>query len=148
MTFIRNLEREKKLLERWRYGNTIKKAALLTNIPEGTISHYFKRYNKNPEKYKKIIENKYQDLPKADTQEAIQSNFNRRIVLDMISPLIQKGDFAKVRDFLQMFELIERYEKKHISILQNVDKIKYQQKANDIIKQIFTYIGKEDTNQK
>jgi len=63
MPFRRNIGRERTLLRHWRRGDTVKVASLLTGIPEGSISHYYARFNRNPEKYQKIANNPHNDPP-------------------------------------------------------------------------------------
>jgi hypothetical protein len=50
MTFTRNKEREKILLNCWETGKTVKVASALSGIPEGSVSHYYRRFNRDKER--------------------------------------------------------------------------------------------------
>jgi len=121
MTFKKNVERENKLLSHWRLGATVKKASLLSGVPEGSISHYYRRFNRDKKKYLKIVNGKFQEPPRTSPNKALASNLNFTQVLSDLIPMIQEKEYGKARDYLQFVLLLEEFTKKHQYILDNID---------------------------
>ena len=74
MPFRKNFKREKILLEYWKQGKTVKTSAILSGIPEGTISHYFARFNKNVDKYH-LLAKRSQSPPTTSPEEAAVASY-------------------------------------------------------------------------
>jgi hypothetical protein len=121
MTFKKNVERENKLLAHWRIGATVKKASLLSGVPEGSVSYYYRRFNRDKEKYLRIVQGKFQEPPRTNPNKALASNLNFTQVLSDLFPMIQEKEYGKARDYLQFVLLLEEFTKKHQYILDNID---------------------------
>ena len=57
MVFPKNPERESILLSHWKQGTNNRYTAQKTGIPEGTVSRYFAKFNKHPERYSRESNN-------------------------------------------------------------------------------------------
>ncbi len=134
MTFRKNLEREKILLSHWRRGNTVKRAALLTGIPQGTISHYYRRYNKHPEKYVRKNKGKYQEPPKTSPFTTAAAGLHLTNIHNGVSEFVKSGDYAGARDFLQVFLLLVEVEKVLRPQIMNADPKKWNEVVKELIR--------------
>lgn len=132
MTFRKNFDRERTLLRHWMEGETVREAAEDSGIPEGTISHYYARFNRNKEKYQREYDGEYQEPPKTDPNDAAFAALFTINIQNTLTPLIQKGDYSKARDFLQMMLLYDEFLKKRLSIMRNVDHKEYQKAVDNM----------------
>ena len=121
MPFRKNVQREDILLSHWRQGHTVKNASLLTSIPEGSISHYYARFNRNKDKYLKLTEHGYQEPPRSNPFEVAITALARTNILKNVTQCVKNGDFAQARDILQVCLLLMDLEKRLTPIIQNVD---------------------------
>jgi hypothetical protein len=119
MPFKRNIKRENILLSHWRQGDTVKVTSSLTNIPEGTISHYYARFNKNKDKYLKKTGAEFQELPRPSPFGIAAAGLTYNEVRRNTIQLIKSGDYAKARDYLQVMLLFIDFNKRFIPTLQN-----------------------------
>lgn len=133
MTFRKNVKRETELLKQWRIGETIKRTSLLTNTPEGTVSHYYRRFNKNRDKYIKLFETGDREPPKTSPIEAASASIIYGDVLKKVTEFFQKEDYTKARDYLQTIMLLQDFDKRVSLILQNVDPKKMDEVMRIII---------------
>ena len=134
MPFRKNFERENCLLSLWQQGETVKKASLLTNIPEGTISKYYARFNRDKDKYHKIAENGYQKPPKTSPFNAALLGVAYTNILKNVRQFVETGDYAKARDYLQVILLLQDVGNRLFPIMQNFD----PEKFNEVIQSLFT----------
>lgn len=134
MPFRKNVQRENILLSHWRQGHTVKTASLLTSIPEGTISHYYARFNKNKEIYRKVVDNKYQEPPRSSPFDVAVVALGLPNIVKNVTWLVKKGDFAKARDYLQILLLLMDITKRLTPIMQNVDPEKMDEVLINMIK--------------
>jgi hypothetical protein len=108
----KNPIRERVLLDNWMRRKTVRNTARETNIPEGTVSRYFSRFNRDPEKYHRqatsnqpsTTENLYYDLP-----SQLLTMFNIERVNDRHKQLMAEGKFAEAKQALEAEMLYARY---------------------------------------
>ncbi len=113
MTFKRNHEREKTILSHFRLGTTVSITAILTRIPRSTVGYYYARFNKDPEKYKKVIGGKFQEPFKSDIRAAVLIGIDWMERKAVVEPLIQNGKYVEARDYLQMVLLYNEFNEKY-----------------------------------
>jgi hypothetical protein len=108
----KNPVRERLLLDYWMRGETVRNTARGANIPEGTVSGYFARFNRDPEKYHRqatsdqssTTDNPYDDLP-----SQLLTVFNTERVNDRHKRLMDEGKFAEAKLALEAEMLCDRY---------------------------------------
>ncbi len=115
MTFRKNFKREKTLLRHWMKGDTVREAAEDSGIPEGTISHYYARFNRNKKKYQREYDGEYQEPPKADPIFVASIMRSWANVHKTVIRLTGSGEYSKARDYLQMLHLFIDLETKYRS---------------------------------
>ncbi len=121
MPFRKNVQREDILLSHWRQGHTVKTASVLTRIPEGSISHYYARFNRNKDKYLKLTEHGYQEPPRSSPFKVAITSLAKANILKNVAQCAKKGDYAQARDILQVCLLLMDFEKRLNPIIQNID---------------------------
>lgn len=121
MTFKKNVERERALLEHWRMGYKVKVASLLSGIPEGSVSHYYARFNRNKDKYHRVSEGGVQEPPKSTPFEIALTGLFITQVFNKLRGLIYAENYKKVCEYLQSILLICDFVKRFQPILQNAD---------------------------
>ena len=120
MPFKKNIERENILINYWRQGNTVKHTSLLTGIPEGTISHYFARFNKKKDKYK-IPKNGSQEPPRSSPFDFTIAYFTLERISKKVQTFFETGDYAGACDYLQAIMLLQDVRKRFLPIIKNSD---------------------------
>jgi hypothetical protein len=133
MPFRKNLEREITLLGHWRWGHTVKKASFLTGVPEGSISHYYARFNKDKDKYLRIAETKCQEPPRTSPEEAALGALGFANVSKNVMKLVTKGEFAKARDYLEVILLVQDLWKRMSPTFLNYDPSKWDEVLKNIL---------------
>jgi hypothetical protein len=113
---------------------------MLTGIPEGSISHYYARFNRDPEKYQKIEDSSYQEPPRSHPQYVAMMALGLSNTLTNATFLIQRGELAKARDYLQAILLAHDLVKRVEPTLNNVDRkdmMKVMQHLTALVKQFY-----------
>lgn len=136
MPFRKNLEREKILLRHWRQGETVKAASFRTGIPEGTISHYYARFNKNKDMFQRAFESGSQEPPRSTPFEAAAATYSWANVVSHVMELARRGEYDKARDYLQMILLVFDLGKRLHSIMFNFD----PEKRVEVMQNLFTIL--------
>jgi hypothetical protein len=136
MPFRKNVQRENILLSHWRQGRTVKTAGSLTGIPEGTISHYYARFNKNKEIYRKVVDNEYQEPPRSSPFEVAAAALALPNIVKNVTRFTERGDFAAARDYLQILLLLMDIDKRLTPIIQNVD----PKKMDEVLKNMMMLV--------
>lgn len=125
MTFKKNYEREALLLSHWNLGFTVKNTSLMTGIPEGSISHYFARFNKNPKFYREQVGT--QNPPRTSTPDLVNAAILYSNVNQMVNYYVLKEKFDKARDVLMITLLQMEFNKKMLPVIQNADPDKWDE---------------------
>ena len=133
MPFKRNIERDNLLLGHWRQGNTVKVASLLTGIPEGTISYYYARFNRNKHAYLKPSGNGYQEPPRSNPFDVAAAAFTSAEIVKTVAALLRTGDYARARDYLQAILLFLDLGRRLTPIVQNLDPKKMDEFFQNVI---------------
>ncbi|MFH0748428.1 MAG: hypothetical protein V1915_00685 [Candidatus Bathyarchaeota archaeon] len=120
MPFRKNIQRENILLNYWRIGTTVKRTSLLTDIPEGTISHYFARFNKSGDKYR-VSKPGSQEPPRSTPLQAAIAFEVYHNIQKNIRMYTQKGDYQNLYYYLSCYPLIRDLITPLRSILYNLD---------------------------
>ena len=141
MPFRKNVQRENVLLSHWQRGDTVETTSLLTGVPKGSISHYYARFNKNKEIYRKVVDNEYQEPPRSSPFEVAATVLARTNIFKNVTQCIKNGDFAQARDILQVCLLLMDLEKRLIPIIQNVD----PEKMDDVLKNMIALVKLMDS---
>ncbi len=136
MPFRKNVQRKDILLSHWRQGHTVKTASLLTRIPEGSISHYYARFNRNKDKYLKLTEHGYQEPPRSTPFEVAITSLAKTNILKNVTQCVKNGDYAQARDILQMCLLLMDFEKRLTPIIQNID----PEKMGEVLKNMMMIV--------
>ena len=92
MPFRKNVQRENVLLSHWQRGDTVETTSLLTGVPKGSISHYYARFNKNKEIYRKVVDNEYQDPPRSSPFEVAAAALSLPNIVKNVTWLVKKGE--------------------------------------------------------
>ena len=127
MPFRKNVERENALLKHWHQGDTVKIASTLTGVPEGTVSHYYARFNRKRDVYRKVSEKGNQEPPRTSPFNAATASVFLTSVQSNVNELVGKGDYAKARDYLQTILLLQDLVKRMLPIAQNLDPNKFDE---------------------
>ncbi len=138
MTFSRNVEREQNLLRHWRRGDTVKTAALLSNIPAGSVSHYYAKFNRKKEMYGRISEGKQQNPPRSTPSQVATASFILSQTINYVGKCSASGDYSKARDYLETVLLLDDLEKRYRPIIANKDPEKHDEIMNSILQLIKT----------
>jgi hypothetical protein len=121
MPFRKNVERESALLKHWLQGDTVKVASTLTSVPEGTVSHYYARFNKKRDVYRKVSENGYQEPPRTSPFDAALAAVSYNNVYSRVKELVEAGNYASARDYLQTILLLQDLAKRVLPMAGNID---------------------------
>lgn len=121
MTYKKNIEKTDRLLHFWRLGNTVSHTAIITRIPSSTVGYYFCKFNKQPDKYKKIVNGKFQEPLKKDIRSAALISIDWMERKAIVDPLIRQGKYIEARDYLQMVLLYNDFNEKYFRQISNVD---------------------------
>jgi hypothetical protein len=133
MTFKKNVPREKQILYYWRLGNTIEKTSLVTGIPAGSIGYYFKKFNKDPEKYQKVVDGEFQDAPKSSPSKIAQAMFIWSTVLKKVATMVGQGKYGEARDFLECTLLFDDLYKRLLPTLNDYDNKEFAEVVENVI---------------
>jgi hypothetical protein len=133
MPFRRNIERENKLLGLWQFGDTVKCASQLTGIPEGTVSHYYAKFNRKRDKYLKLSKEVSQEPPRSSPFDVALAAFLYTDVLKKTTQLIQTEEYTKARDYLQAIMLLQDFSKRMSPLMQNLDPNKVNESLQSLI---------------
>jgi hypothetical protein len=133
MPYRKNSQREETLLKHWRSGDTVKVASTLTSIPEGTVSHYYARFNRRKDMYRKVSENGYQEPQRPSPFEAASAGVFLTNVNLKVNQLFESGDYAKARDYLQAILLHHDLIKRLLPIVQGADPKKKEETLWNVI---------------
>ena len=128
MTFRKNVQRESILFRHWSEGYTVKETAILTSVPEGTVSHYFSRFNRD----KKRPARHGVEPPRSSPFDVALTSVVYAKVIENVNQLMSNGEYSKARDYLQTWLLLLDFNKRMIPIMQNVD----PEKDSEVIKNI------------
>jgi len=134
--FRKNVERESTLFEFWRTGHTVKDTALLSGVPEGTISHYFSRFNRDKGKLN-LGRDAYKEPPRSSPWDVATAATIYVKIMENVTQLMVSGDYPKARDFLQVTMLLMDFDKRVRPIMQNADPKKY----SEVIKNVITIVS-------
>ena len=121
MPFRKNVERENALLKHWHQGDTVKIASTLTGVPEGTVSHYYARFNRKRDVYRKVSEKGNQEPPRTRPFDAAFAAVAFTKVQSNVYRLVEAGDYARARDYLQTILLLQDLAKRVLPIAHNLD---------------------------
>lgn len=121
MPYSRNITREKTLLRYWMIGKTVKEASFLSGVPEGSISHYYARFNRDKEKYRKIFQGKYQERQYSNPESVAIAALSHTKIIQEVGLMVQKGEYGKARDFLEICLLLPKVLKQSEIIMRNYD---------------------------
>ena len=121
------------LLKHWRFGDTVKAASTLTSIPEGTVSHYYARFNRKKDLYRKVSKNDYQEPPRTSPFDVASASLFLTEVTTKVYKLFKAGDYAKARDYLQAILLLQDLTKRLDPILQRADPKRQKEAIQNII---------------
>jgi hypothetical protein len=117
-------------------GRTVKEAALLTGIPAGSISHYYARFNKDREKYRRIISSRTQTPPYSNAFDVAAAGLSLQYLLKEVANLISKREYGKARDLVELIILMNKVEKTYRSVMVNVNPEEYP----DVIRHLILLI--------
>lgn len=121
MPYRKNLQREETLLKHWRFGDTVKAASTSTDIPEGTVSHYYARFNRKKDMYRIVSEKGSQEPPRTSPLEAAQASLFLTTVISKANQLMGAGEYTKARDFVHTILLLQDLVKRLLPMIQNLD---------------------------
>jgi len=130
--FRKNVERESTLFKFWSSGHTVKETALLSGVPEGTISHYFSRFNRDKGKLN-LGRDAYKEPPRSSPWDVAAAATIYTNVMNNVNQLMMSGDYSKARDFLQVYLLVMDFDKRMRPIIQNTDPEKYSEVIKNTI---------------
>jgi len=136
--FRKNVQRESMLFGYWGSGHTVKETAILSDVPEGTISHYFSRFNRDKGKMKQR-DGAFQEPPRSSPSDVAMASLIYVNVLRHVGELVREGKYSDARDYLQLMLLLMDFNKKILPQIQNYDPKEYLEiiKALFEIKKIF-----------
>jgi hypothetical protein len=107
----KNLARERTLLSYWVNAESVRVTAEKTGIPEGSVSRYFARFNKDPEKYHRQVvqraavpEDPYSDLP-----QQVFKMHHADVVIERHDRLMSEGKFAQAKIAIEAEMLYSKY---------------------------------------
>ena len=133
MPFRRNIERDNILLGHWQRGDTVKIASLFTGIPEGTVSHYYSKFNRNKQAYIKLSESGRQEPPRSSPIDAAAAALFLTTATKTVANFLKVGEYAKARDYLQVILLLMDLNMRLAPIMQNVDPKKMKEIFQNMI---------------
>ena len=114
MSYPRNPQREEMLINQYIMGHTIKQASIITGIPAGTISYYFKKFKKSQEYYS-MRRNaqtppRYREYSENIVNKIVKAQFNLHFWYSAVGPLIGDGKYTEARNFLESMKILDDYE--------------------------------------
>ena len=108
----KNPQREELLLRYWRLGATGRETASRTGIPEGSVSRYFARFNKHPEKHNRLAVSGEPSPPKglySDIGGQLRAALEEVEVSRRHKELMTKGKIVQAKFSIEAEILLERY---------------------------------------
>lgn len=106
----KNIRHEGLILVEWINGKTIREAAESKGVPEGTVSGYYRNFNRNPERYhrraKEVSERRGSIL---NSPAQLSRATEGQILLRVYYSLIGKGKYHQAKAFLEAEQLREKY---------------------------------------
>lgn len=112
----KNIHREGLILVEWINGKTIREAAESKGVPEGTVSGYYRKFNRNPERYhrraKEVSEKRGSSL---NSPAQLSRATEAQVILGVYYSLIVKGKYHQAKAFLEAEQLREKYIQSRIS---------------------------------
>lgn len=114
MTLPENPDRENILLSLWKQKFTVENASLESGIPKGSISYYYKRFNKDPEEYRKRFVKIVITQNNSFLIRSLKATKDWNYIIIKLEELIGKGDYAKANEFLKFTKLFDEIQARHI----------------------------------
>jgi len=107
-----NIERNEKLYRYWKEGKTIREAALLSGVPEGTVSYYWRKFNRAAQRGRPIVIGKSENedrvpenasnIPKKKSRDELASSYYAKIMtIFAITQDFRSWDPVKRLEFMQ-----------------------------------------------
>lgn len=121
MPFRKNTHRENTLLHYWRMDYTVERAAHVSGIPKGSVSHYYARFNRDKERYSRQVAGQFQDPPRSSPEDVALASWLYPKIDETVNPMLEAGEYGKARDFLEVLLLGAKVRQKFFSIIQNYD---------------------------
>ncbi len=107
----KNEPRERLILSEWMKGRTGREVAELLRLPEGSVSGYFRRYNKDPVKYHRLAQQTLQEVPSIlfDLPNKVIELRKSLDVIKGYDRLIESGKYHQGKAFLEAEKLKEEF---------------------------------------
>ena len=114
LVYRKNPEREAILLGCWYEGLAGRKAAIATGIPEGSVSRYYARFNKNPEKYHRQAKEVRQDRRDPLGKTVRRMNVVSQVVefegvQKRFTELMEQDKFVEAKALLDAFGAFQKF---------------------------------------
>lgn len=106
-----NPQREATLLEYWKKGTGAREAASKTGIPEGSVFGYYRKFNKNPQRYHREAE-RLKPPSRVKNQDLLKQLTNWKeglAVKERHDRLMKEGRYIQAKYALEAQMLFERY---------------------------------------
>lgn len=103
-----NGERNRKLYELWETGHTLRHAALLAGVPEGTVAYYYRKFNRAGRSGKPILIDSQIGDPNASKIELVSRGLDKIYLQTKIEEMLQKGNIEAVNQVMEFYGKIKK----------------------------------------
>jgi len=106
---LRNKQREEIIYQRWLKGMTIRATSEETAIPEGTVAYYYKKFNKNPEKFSSSNQSESKDSDKKySIAGEIAGAISARDTYQTYNRLIKEEKYHEAKEYIESILLLNK----------------------------------------
>src|SRR3972149_7612103 len=122
MRISSNPEKEARIYSQGKENATIRTAAYMLGIPEGTVAYYYKKFNKNPDKPIQRYESQSEEPSRPPSMESqVISAMKMKDVRDTYHGLIREGKYHEAKAYLESLIIFNKIMSQFHTELQGCD---------------------------